>query len=179
VYVIEPATVETRSDAIDCEVRRSDIDRKLVEDVERTIRLGSRTLGLDPPPKVRWLPADTKNLRGIVFGHALSEIWVKIQDRDRARDSALHELRHVWQLKDERYLKLGLLTMEQRQRDADNFAATWSLEQVPPMTPGRAADQEKARRVWELKYGHLHRPEIPPWAMPRSRLRPGIGGGMR
>src|SRR5690348_4782150 len=94
VYRWEAPTIDTRADALAAEVRRADVDPQLVEEIERTVRMASRTLGLDPAPRVKWLPADTRNIRGVVFDEALGEVWVKLQAPDKARETALHELKH-------------------------------------------------------------------------------------
>jgi len=150
-YVPIAPVVETRADAVAFEVRRADVDHRLVEETERTIRMASRTLGLDPPPRLRWLPAATKGLRGVVFDEALSEIWVKIQAPEATENTALHELRHVWQLRADRYKSAGLLTMEQRQADADRFAESWDWRQTPAVV-----DQAAAHREWERVWRPVH-----------------------
>jgi hypothetical protein len=170
---LAPATIETRADAIAAEVKRGDVDPALVEETERTVRSAARSLGLDPAPRVRWLPASTKNIRGVTFDDTLSEIWVRVQDRERARDTALHELRHVWQLQpaEFRWLLPGLKTMAERQADADHFAATWTWDMPAPVTASRqvaahaqpaggdrhgAGGSERGRQIWEEKYAPLH-----------------------
>lgn len=151
-YQPAPApTIEIRADAIGAEVSRADVDAQLVADVERTVRMASRTLGLDPAPRLRWLPATTRGLRGVVFDDALGEIWVKAQAPAQTTETALHELRHVWQLRGDRYKSVGLLTMEQRQADADDFARTWRWDQTPALV-----DQAAGRRLWEQRYGPMH-----------------------
>jgi hypothetical protein len=166
VYVVVPPTVETRADAVACEVRRADVNQALVEDIERTIRLASRTLAIDPSPRVRWLPADTRDLRGITFGESLGEVWVKVQAPDKTKDTALHELRHVWQLQPAafRWLQPELKTMEQRQADADDFARTWTWDMPAVTAPVGAhaqrsattAGSERGRLIWEERYAPLH-----------------------
>jgi len=86
-----------------------------------------------------------------VFDEALSEVWIKIQSSSAAEETARHEVRHCWQLAGDRYKSAGLLTMEQRQRDADAFAASWSLTDVP-----RVVDQARARAEWERRWRPVH-----------------------
>lgn len=151
-YQPAPApAIETRADALGCEVPRDVVDAQFVEQIERTVRMAARTLGLDPAPRVRWLPAKARNLRGIVFDDALGEIWVKAQIPTATRDTALHELRHVWQLRGDRYKSVGLLTYEQRQADADDFARTWRWDQTPAVV-----DQAANQREWERRYAPMH-----------------------
>jgi hypothetical protein len=160
VLVWHAPTIESRSDALEAEVSRDRVDVTLREDIERDVRLASRTLGIDPAPRVRWLPNEVKGIRGIVFDDALHEVWVAVQDPERTRDSALHELKHVHQLRGDRYKSLGLHSYEQRQTDADQFARTWTWEQVPPMpaTPRKAvamhaqpSSRWPQREMWQHK----------------------------
>lgn len=146
VYVVEPPTIETRSDALAAEVRRTDVDAQLVADVERTVRMASRTLGLDPEPRVRWLPANTKNVDGVVFAEALSELWVAVGDPEQTKESALHEVKHVQQ-----YRSNPVMTVVEAERQADEFARTWTWEMTPPVV-----DQAAAHREWERRYGPMH-----------------------
>lgn len=142
-----PPSAETYEQAIRCEVKRADVDPALVEEIERTVRMASLTLGLNPAPRLCWLPAGVKGLRGVVFPDALSEVWVTVQDAAKARETALHELRHVWQLRGDRYLTMGLLTYEQRQADADEFARTWRWDMPPVAAPAVAHHQRSAPQV--------------------------------
>lgn len=154
-----PPIVETRSDALAAEVDRGSVDLELVIRTERTVRMASRCLGLDPAPRLRWLSADTKNLRGVTFGAALGEIWVRVADIADAEETALHEVRHVHQMR--RYVDDGKeLSHEGDELDAEDFAKTWS-----PWAPGSpyaptaattpAADQAAARRLWEQRYAPI------------------------
>ena len=120
-----PPSARTRADAEACEVRRDRVDAQLRDECERVVRMASRSLGLDPPPRLRWLPADCPSVRGVVF--VPGELWVRVQSPSEAKHTALHELRHAWGLADDqrRYAALGLDTMEARQLDADQFAASW------------------------------------------------------
>lgn len=167
VWRFESPAIDTRADALEAEVRSYDVDAILVADVERTVRLAARTLGLDPAPKLRWLPADTKHLRGVVFDEVLGEVWVKVQALDATRDTALHELRHVWQLRGDHYKSAGLLTYEQRQADADDFARTWTWEQTPAVI-----DQAAARREWERRWRPVHEATAREYAQRAERRSP-------
>jgi len=48
-----PPSARTRADAEACELSRDRVDPRIRDEVERTVRLASRSLGLDPAPKVR------------------------------------------------------------------------------------------------------------------------------
>lgn len=150
VYVVAPAVVETRADAVACEVRRADVDPQLVEDVERTVRLASRTLGIDAP-RVRWLPADVKGVRGLTFDAHLDEIWLKPQTMDATKNSALHETKHIHQLRGDHYRTLGLHSYESRQADADDFAERWTWDMTPPVV-----DQAAAHAEWGRTWRPVH-----------------------
>src|SRR4029434_1595601 len=91
------------------------------------------------------------NIRGVTFDEALGEVWVKVQAPDKTQDTALHELRHIWQLRGDRYKSSGLLTYEQREADADHFAQTWTWETTPAYV-----DQAVAHREWERTWLPVH-----------------------
>lgn len=148
VWCVEAPTIETRDDALGCEVRRADVDPYLVEEIERTVRMASLTLGLDCEPRLRWLPADTKNLRGVTFGAAQGEIWVRVGPLADVHETALHELRHVQQV---RTLAAVLDNDAAAERDADDFAKSWRWDQTPTVV-----DQAAGRRLWEQRYAPLH-----------------------
>lgn len=120
-----PASAASREAAEACEVSRSALP-PYVLDIESDVRQAARQLGIGPP-RIRYLPAETTGVRGVVFTPHHHEIWVKLQPKAEMRATALHELRHAWGLQDggANYKALALHDMEARQRDADDFAATW------------------------------------------------------
>jgi hypothetical protein len=99
-----------------------DVDPALRRTAELVAELVSRRLGI-ARPRIRWLPADRKDIRGETLPADLSEVWVKVQDGSAVIETTAHECRHVWQLEDRQYrwLARGLETDLEREIDAAEY----------------------------------------------------------
>jgi hypothetical protein len=88
---------------------------------ELTAELVCRRLGI-PTVRVRWLAADRRDVRGETLPSDLGEIWVRAGQSVAATiETTAHECRHLWQLTDCRWIRPGLQTDEERERDADDY----------------------------------------------------------
>jgi hypothetical protein len=120
----EVEALATRSAQLTDEVPARLIRPDVREAAELWADVAALSLGLKFIPRVRWLPLERRDIRGLVEPDAPTVVWIRPQDQlADVVETAAHETRHCWQLQPDalRWTQKGLDTLEGRERDAHEF----------------------------------------------------------